>query len=72
MNVQKDADGTLAVFNLQGQYVKTLFDGMFQAGIQLFVWDGTDHIDRSVNTGTYIYRLSIGKDIFSRKMVLLK
>ena len=72
VNVQKDADGTLAVFNLQGQYVKTLFDGMFQAGIQLFEWDGTDHIDRSVNTGTYIYRLSIGKDIFSRKMVLLK
>ena len=72
VDVHKDSKGTLDIFNLQGQYVKTLYDGMFETGIQLFKWDGTDYINRSVSAGTYIYCLSIENDIFSRKMVLLK
>ena len=72
VDLHKDSNGTLDVFDLQGHYVRTLHDGVFQSGVQLFRWDGTDHIDRSVSSGTYIYRLSIDEHIYSRKMVLLK
>ena len=72
VDLHKDSNGTLNVFDLQGHYVRTLHDGVFHSGVQLFRWDGTDHIDRSVSSGTYIYRLSIDEHIYSRKMVLLK
>ena len=72
VDLHKDSNGTLDVFDLQGHYVRTLHDGVFRSGVQSFKWDGTDHIDRSVSSGTYIYRLSIDEHIYSRKMVLLK
>jgi hypothetical protein len=72
VDLHKDSNGTLDVFDLQGHYVRTLHDGVFHSGVQLFRWDGTDQIDRSVSSGTYIYRLSIDEHIYSRKMVLLK
>jgi flagellar hook assembly protein FlgD len=64
--------GTLIIYNLTGQSVKTLYQGNFNAGLSKFQWNGRDQLGKPVSTGTYIYRLVIDGFSQSQKMVLLK
>jgi hypothetical protein len=69
---------TLSVFNLLGQNVTTLVNGLLTAGNHETVWDGRDAAGRAVATGVYFYRIEVkapdGGEAYSamRKMVLLK
>jgi len=49
-----------------------LFDGVMQAGFKELLWDGRDDSGREVASGIYFYRMRTGKEILTRKMVLLK
>jgi hypothetical protein len=62
----------LDVYNLLGQRVVRLFDGLAPAGYLDLVWNGRDHTGRSVGSGVYFYRVSAGEFNQVRKMVLLK
>lgn len=65
--------GALNIYNLNGQKVVTLFEGVFQPGATLFEWNGRDSGGYPVSAGTYIYRLMVdGYGAQSQKMVLLK
>ena len=65
--------GELNIYNLNGQKVVTLFEGVFQPGATLFEWNGRDSGGYPVSAGTYIYRLMVdGYGSQSQKMVLLK
>ena len=68
----KDAVGSLLIYNLNGQLVKTLHQGEFQTGLNSFQWNGENQNGISVSGGTYIYRLLIDGNTQSHKMVLLK
>ncbi len=57
----------LNVFNIQGQRVSTLADGMFEAGEHVVTWDGARFA-----SGVYFYRLEAGQFAQTRKMILLK
>ena len=61
----------LEVFNLLGQRLATLVDGVRPAGAHTAQWDGTDAAGRAVGAGVYIYRLSGGGVTESRRMVLV-
>ena len=61
----------LEVFNLLGQRLATLVDGMRSAGMHTAQWDATDAAGRAVGAGVYIYRLSSGGMTESRRMVLV-
>ena len=61
----------LEVFNLLGQRLATLVDGVRSAGTHTAQWDGTDAAGRAVGAGVYIYRLSGGGVTVSRRMVLV-
>lgn len=65
--VPNDGQVELAVFNLSGQKVATLFSGATSAGIHRVNWDGS-----SIATGMYFYRLQMGNQILTRKMLLMK
>ncbi|MEW5794839.1 MAG: T9SS type A sorting domain-containing protein [Candidatus Zixiibacteriota bacterium] len=60
-------DVTLEVFNVLGQKVATLVDGRVEAGAHRVTWDGSDQ-----SSGVYFYRLTAGKQVLSKKMLLLK
>ncbi len=51
----------LIIYNLQGQFVRTLFAGDLEAGRYQFVWDGEDDNGNQISSGNYIYRLK-GRD----------
>lgn len=62
----------LAVYNLLGERVKTLVNRRQAAGEYRVPWNGTDDYGRAVASGVYLYRLTAGKFVLSRKMLLLR
>jgi hypothetical protein len=60
------------IFNVLGQSVRRLVDDEKPAGTYSVGWNGTDHADRPVSSGIYLYRLTAGDFIRSRKMALMK
>lgn len=62
----------LEVFNIKGQRIKTLINEHKEIGSHSVVWNGTDHIERSISSGVYFYRLSTGTNSIVRKMLLMK
>jgi len=61
----------LDVFNVLGQRLATLVDAERSAGAHTAQWDGTDAAGRAMGAGVYIYRLSSGGMMESRRMVLV-
>ena len=73
VSVDKESIGSLVIFNLKGQAVRTLHKGRLATGITNFIWDGNDNSGRPVSGGAYIYRLMLdGVSSQSQKMILLK
>lgn len=63
---------TIVVYNLRGQLVRTLVDGVKGPGTHAVSWDGTNATGAPVATGVYFYRLVAGDFTQTRKMVLVK
>ena len=66
-NVASQAQVKLVVYNMLGQEVATLVDGVKSAGSYSASFDAS-----AFNSGTYIYRLFVGDQVFTRRMLLLK
>lgn len=67
----------LAVYNVQGQLVRLLFDGIgMDTGERIARWDGLDTRGEPVASGLYFARLtaetSAGEERLTRKMVLFR
>ena len=62
----------LRVYNLQGQMVRTLFQGPVAAGYRKVHWDGLDRNGRLAASGVYLYRLETGTVELTRKLLFLR
>ncbi|MCB0313680.1 MAG: T9SS type A sorting domain-containing protein, partial [Calditrichaeota bacterium] len=62
----------LAVYDLLGRKIVNLVGARQAAGEYRVQWDGRDQAGRSVVSGVYIYRLSVGGTAQSRKMILMR
>jgi len=60
------------VYNIKGQRVRSLVNGVYGAGTHNVVWNGCDEVGRSVGSGVYFYRMSAGRYVGVRKMVMVK
>ena len=61
----------LEVFNLLGQRITTLVDGERPAGFHTATWHATDRAGRAVGAGVYIYRMTVGVESQTGRMVLI-
>jgi hypothetical protein len=68
----RDAEVLLAVYDLRGRRVTTLLDGPLAAGEHGVTWDGVDDSGRPLPSGTYLCRLTAGKQVRTVRMTLLK
>lgn len=57
----------LEVYNLMGQKVETLVDGLIPAGHHNVNWDASNY-----SSGIYFYKLAAGGRVFARRMTLVK
>lgn len=62
----------LAVYNLSGQKVATLLQGIRQAGNYAIHWDGRNDYERPLASGLYLCHLKVGQRRQTRKLVLLR
>ncbi len=62
----------LSVYNLKGQKVKQLVDGVKSAGSHKAVWDGKDEQGRAVSSGIYYLRFESPSKRENRKITLIK
>ena len=67
-------DVELIIFNLAGQQVATLVDGVRESGSYTVRWDGRDDDGRELASGAYLYRLRTGDGqlVETRKLLLLR
>jgi len=70
--IDKPADVSLAIYNIRGQHIETLIKSYQDCGIYNVEWDGKDDRQQSVPSGVYLYKLVIGSQSKSRKMMLVK
>ena len=57
----------MIIYDLQGREVAKLINGEMSAGIHDVTWDASN-----AASGVYIYRLTSGNFVNTKKMVLLK
>ncbi|MEA2095589.1 MAG: C25 family cysteine peptidase [Candidatus Cloacimonadota bacterium] len=70
--VPKIGKVSIKVFNIRGQYVKTLINEHKEPGSYYTYWDGTDDKNRKVSSGVYFYQLDSSSSTKSKKMILIK
>lgn len=63
---------TLDIFNIKGQKIVTLEDDEKVSGLHSIVWNGKDSNGRSVSSGVYFYKLNVGDETKTNKMILMK
>jgi M6 family metalloprotease-like protein len=63
---------TLKIYNIRGQWVRTLVDEDKPGGNYAVLWDGRDEEGKFVSSGIYFYKLTAGSSSEVKKMVLLK
>ena len=62
----------LTVYTISGQKVATLVRGTRAAGYHQVFWDGRDEDGAELASGVYLYRLQVGDQLKTRKMLLLR
>jgi len=71
-SLKEDADVNLVVYSLLGNKVTTIYSGRASIGRHQFEWNGKNDSGRAVASGIYLYRLEVGLNSLTRKMLLLK
>jgi hypothetical protein len=70
--VASDSKVNLTIYNTLGQKVKTLVNGIQEAGYYTIEWNGTNDFGQKLSSGVYIYRMEAGSFVKVNKMNLLK
>jgi hypothetical protein len=70
--LDRSAQVSLRVFDVQGRAVRTLFDSYLSAGPRVVDWDGRDDRGLSLASGTYFLRLQGGGTYLTRTVNLVK
>jgi hypothetical protein len=63
---------TLEVFNVKGEKVKTLIDGVLSVDDYTVTWNGVDERNKPVASGIYFYKMKSDNSVSTKKMVLMK
>ncbi len=63
---------TLTIHNARGQEVRTLVKGLQTQGMHRVHWDGTNTYGERAASGLYLYRMHVGDQVQTQKMMLVK
>jgi hypothetical protein len=62
----------IKIYDSLGREIRTLIDEFRNAGKQNIYWNSTDNFGKRVSSGVYYYTITAGKNVETKKMVLLK
>ncbi len=70
--IPKSVYVSVKIYDILGQEVKSLVESEKGAGTYEIIWNGNDNSGSKVSSGLYIVRVAAGKQIITKKMVLMK
>lgn len=68
----RQVEANLGVYDLRGMLVNTLFDGPIGGNEQQVSWHQDDRHGARVAAGMYILRLSVGAEVLTKKVVIVR
>ncbi|MBN1349744.1 choice-of-anchor D domain-containing protein [candidate division KSB1 bacterium] len=71
-NLPESGKMDLKIYNVMGQLVRTLADGVHKAGYHSVTWDGRNDNGRMVSSGIYFFKMKTHSAVHTRKMMLLR
>tara|TARA_A100001388_G_C28647174_1_gene440066 strand:+ start:94 stop:672 length:579 start_codon:yes stop_codon:yes gene_type:complete len=71
-NLSDNSYVNVAIYNVAGELVKILFNGLQNKGKNILIWNAKNNENESVPGGLYIYSVKTDNNIYSKKMMLLK
>jgi hypothetical protein len=71
-SVPKTANISLIIYNLLGQRVRTLAQGVYAQGQYRVTWDGRGEFGQTLASGVYFSRLETGSIALVKKMLMMK
>ncbi|PKL83166.1 MAG: hypothetical protein CVV24_06365 [Ignavibacteriae bacterium HGW-Ignavibacteriae-3] len=63
---------SIRVYDILGREVKTLIDQQMTAGSHSVEWNADNNLGGKVSTGMYIYRITAGSFVATKKMSFIK
>jgi hypothetical protein len=70
--LQKEASVNLAIFDVRGRQIAQLVSEKQSAGQYQIYWQAVDKAGNQLPSGIYFYKLSLGQEMITRRMQLLK
>jgi flagellar hook assembly protein FlgD len=64
--------GSVRIYNIKGQCIRTLVDNQTLSGLQSIRWDGNDLNGRKVSAGIYFARINSATFNAAQKIIVLK
>jgi hypothetical protein len=71
-NMALETRSSIRIYNVHGQIMTVLFDGMLGTGIQQFKWKGLDSRGVQAPSGVYYCYVVAGEHKFYRKLILIR
>ena len=71
-DIPEVAQVTLDVYNIAGQKVRTLAQGLHEPGRYRIQWNATNDYGKPLSSGMYIYRIHAGDFVSVKKLILMK
>ena len=71
-SLQNNGEIKLEIRSLTGQIVRSFITGSNVAGVNLFVWDGTDSYGQIVSSGAYLATLRSSGESVTTKIIFMK
>ena len=71
-SLAESSHARIVVFNSLGQQVRTLADGPHSAGVNVVQWDGRNENGQKVSSGVYFYRLTAGRFVQTKRMMMVE
>jgi Tol biopolymer transport system component len=63
---------TIRIYNLLGQKIQTLVDGVKEAGFHQVNWNGQNDWNEAIGSGEYLCQMQVGDFVAVRKVVLIR
>jgi hypothetical protein len=62
----------ILIYDVRGKHVRTLYYGPMSKGRQIVCWDGRNHDMKLMASGSYIFRVSLGRELLYKKFQLVR
>ena len=71
--LNREGNIRIEIFDLQGNPVKTVINGLYPEGLYNFTWQGDNEAGKRIMPGIYFYKVSVGNEVVqSDKIVMIK